>query len=44
MPKPIAISAKGLSFEDGLRKMLASPAPPSSKSAKKTDKKPRRKK
>jgi hypothetical protein len=27
MPKSLAISANGLSFESGLRKMLATPAP-----------------
>jgi hypothetical protein len=45
MPAAKAISAHGLSFEDGLRRMLNTPPPPSSKSAKKAAaKKPRRQK
>jgi len=45
MPKPEAIKNNGLTFEEGLRRMLGTPPPPSSKSAKKSEpKKPRRKK
>jgi hypothetical protein len=45
MPKTEAIKNNGLTFEDGLRRMLGTPPPPSSKSAKKSEaNKPKRKK
>jgi hypothetical protein len=42
MGKSLNLKFPGVSFEDGLRKMLATPPPPSSKSAKKSASKPKR--
>jgi hypothetical protein len=42
--KTKAITTNGMGFEDALRKMLNTPPPASSKSAKKFARKPRRKK
>jgi hypothetical protein len=44
MPKALAINTNGFGFQEGLRKMLNTPPPPSSKSAKRTAKKLKRKK
>lgn len=44
MGKSLNLKFPGISFEDGLRKMLATPPPASAKSAKKPAKPPKRKK
>jgi len=45
MPKAIDLRVPGLSFEDAVKRMINTPPPPSSKSAKlATAKKPKRKK
>jgi hypothetical protein len=44
MGKSLNLKFPGVSFEAGLRKMLATPPPPSARSSKRATVKPRRKK